>query len=269
MTSSDGMLGAPVDVLAEDVRQLRARPPLRSLREAHGLARLGAQVAVDVLAHRAPVLRRDAHEHPDDLHRHLGAEVGDEVEPVGADQRVEALGGEVADLLFERGHPLRRERPREQLAVERVRRRVLEDQRARRLLDVRLDELEHVALAVDEGVLVLQRLFDVVVAAQRVEVVALVVVERRFLTQTSEDGIRVRRDLDVVGVEVEIRCGGERHGPPSMAPSATVGFTVPCRPVGIKVDASKDCEGPERRVGDAQPCASGETRTPTPFGTRT
>ena len=100
-----GMLGAPVDVLAEDVRQLRARTPLRSLREAHGLARLGAQVAVDVLAHRAPVLRRDAHEHPDDLHRHLGAEVGDEVEPVGADQRVEALGGEVADLLFERETP--------------------------------------------------------------------------------------------------------------------------------------------------------------------
>jgi hypothetical protein len=62
-----------------------------------------------------------------------------------------------------------------------VRRRILEDQRARRLLHVGFDELEDVALAVDEGVLVLQRLLDVVVSTQCVEVVSLVVVERRFL----------------------------------------------------------------------------------------
>ena len=93
--------------------------------------------------------------------------------------------------------------------MERVRRRILEDQRARRLLDVGLDELEHVALAVDEGVLVLQRPLDVVVPAQGVEVVALVVVERRFLAQPPEHRIRVGRDLDVVGVEVEIRSGGD------------------------------------------------------------
>ena len=38
---------------------------------------------------------------PIDAYRHLRAEIGDEVEPVGADERVEAARAELADLRFE------------------------------------------------------------------------------------------------------------------------------------------------------------------------
>ena len=60
----------------------------------HGLARLGAQVGVGLVAHRDLVLLGDAEQHADDPHRHLRAEVGDEVEAAGADERVEAAGAE-------------------------------------------------------------------------------------------------------------------------------------------------------------------------------
>ena len=56
-----------------------------------GLARLGAQLGVAVVADRCLVGLGDAEQHADHLHRHLRAEVGDEVELPVADQRVEAL----------------------------------------------------------------------------------------------------------------------------------------------------------------------------------
>ena len=68
---------------------------------------------------------------------------------VGSDERVEAAGAELADLGLERRHPPRREHPRQQAPVDGVHRRVLEDERARGHLDVRLDDLEDAALARD------------------------------------------------------------------------------------------------------------------------
>jgi hypothetical protein len=59
----------------------------------------------------------NAEQHPDHLHRHLRAEVGDEVEPPGADQRIEAACGEFADLRFQRSDFARGEDPGEQFAV--------------------------------------------------------------------------------------------------------------------------------------------------------
>ena len=82
---------------------------------------------------------------PIDAHRHLRAEVGDEVEAAGTDERIEALRAELADLRLERGDAPRCEHPRQQAAVDRVGGRVLEDQRSRRHLDARLDELEDAA----------------------------------------------------------------------------------------------------------------------------
>ena len=51
-----------------------------AVRHLHRLAGLGAEVLVDPVADRLLVLLRDAEQHPDDAHRHLRAEVGDEVE---------------------------------------------------------------------------------------------------------------------------------------------------------------------------------------------
>ena len=55
-----------------------------------GLPGLGAEVRVDPVADRLLVLLGDAEQHADHPHRHLRAEVGDEVEAAGADERVEA-----------------------------------------------------------------------------------------------------------------------------------------------------------------------------------
>ena len=64
-------------------------------------------------------------------------QLGDDVEPVGADERVEAADAELADLVLERGHArgvkTRDMRP----AVHRVQRRVLEQDHAGRQLDAR------------------------------------------------------------------------------------------------------------------------------------
>ena len=93
------VLGPPVDVLGEHLAAGEVSPV-----ELHRLAGLGAQVRVGVVADRLLVLLGDAEQHADHPHRHLRAEVGDEVEAVGADERVEAVGAELADLRLERVH---------------------------------------------------------------------------------------------------------------------------------------------------------------------
>ena len=65
---------------------------------------LEAQALVEPVADRLLVLLGDAEQHADRAHRHLRAEVGDEVEAAGADERVEAAGAELADLRLERVH---------------------------------------------------------------------------------------------------------------------------------------------------------------------
>ena len=65
-------------------------------------------------------------------------------------------------------------------AVDRVRRRILEDDGSGWDLDTRLDQLENATTARDERLPILQTALDVVVPARGVEVVRLVVVERRF-----------------------------------------------------------------------------------------
>ena len=128
----------------------------------------------------------------------------DEVEPARADERIEAAGAERPDLLLEGVHPLRREHPRHQPAVEVVARRVLHEDVAGRQLDVGLDDLERRALAGPVGVPVLQGRLDVVEPAQGPEVVLLVVVERRLVPHPPPDRVRVLVDLDVERVVVDV-----------------------------------------------------------------
>ena len=110
-------------------------------------------------------------------------ELGDDVEAVGTHERVEAADAELADLVLERRHPPRREDPRHEAPVHGVDRRVLEEDHARRQIDARLDDVEDVAARARERLPVHERLLDVLVARQRPEVVALVVVDGRLLPE--------------------------------------------------------------------------------------
>ena len=98
--------------------------------------------------------------------------------------------------------------------MDRVGRRVLEDQGAGRQLDVRLDDLEDAAPAGDEALGVDEAAFDVVVAADRVEVVSLVVVERRLVPQPLEHRIRISVDVEVVRVVIDVRHGASPSAGP-------------------------------------------------------
>ena len=146
----------------------------------------------------------DPEEHADHTHRHLRTQIGNEIEAVGADERVEAVGAELTDLGLELGHASRGEGTRQQAAMNRVSRRVLKDDDAGRDLDVRLDDLEDGTFSGDVGLGVEQSLLDVLEPADGEEVVFLVVVDRRFLAQSPVDGIRVGVDLDAVLVVVDV-----------------------------------------------------------------
>ena len=83
-----GVFDAPVDVLAEErvVGEL-------SLAVAHAACRArGAASSSARAADRLLVLLGDPEQHADHPHGHLGAEIGDEVEAVGAHERIEDLG---------------------------------------------------------------------------------------------------------------------------------------------------------------------------------
>ena len=69
-------------------------------------------------------------------------------------------------------------------------------------LDAGLDDVEDVAAGVREGLPVDERLLDVGVSRQRPEVVALVVVDRRFVSETRVRRVRIGVDVDVVRVVV-------------------------------------------------------------------
>jgi CBS domain-containing protein len=93
--------------------------------------------------------------------------------------------------------------------------RVLEDDHPGRHLDVCLDQLENPAPARDERVPLDEAALDVLETAHRVEVVRLVVVERRRLPQPAEDGVGILSDVDVVRVVVDVaRRAGRQPRPP-------------------------------------------------------
>ena len=113
---------------------------------------------------------------------------------------IERLRAQLTDLRFERSHASRREDAGEQCSVQVVDGRVLEEDDAGRELDVRLDELEDRAARRGKGAPVHEGALDVVVAAQRVEVVLLVVVERRLIAKPLPVRVRVGVDHHVVRV---------------------------------------------------------------------
>ena len=83
--------------------------------------------------------------------------------------------------------------------------RILEDDRPTRDVHAALDQLEEGALGRAVRPPVDKRLFDVVEPAQRVEVVALVVVEGTLLAQPLPDRVGVGVDLEVVNFSAEYK----------------------------------------------------------------
>ena len=152
----------------------------------------------------------DADQHADHLHRQSQREVGHEVERVTPDEPVDDLDAELPDLGLESGHGPRREQPRHDAAVHRVHRRVLEDEQSRRHLDALADDVVDAALAGDERLPIAEYAVEVVVPAQRPEVVLLVEVHRRLVPEASERLVRGRVDVPVVHVVVDVGLG-HRH----------------------------------------------------------
>ena len=87
--------------------------------------------------------------------------------------------------------------------MDRVERRVLEDEDPRRHLEVGPDDLENAALGRAERLAIDQTSLDVLEPAHRIEVVRLVVVQRRFVPETTVHRVRVGVDIRAVRVVVQ------------------------------------------------------------------
>ena len=114
-------------------------------------ATFGAEPSVAVLLDKVLKVLWDAEEHADDAQRHDRAEILDEVEPIPADEGVEAARGKFANLGLEGVDLAWREGPGEQISVDVVDRGIFEDQGPRRNLHAGLQNFQYHALGGAEG----------------------------------------------------------------------------------------------------------------------
>src|SRR5207302_836134 len=91
------------------------------------------------------------------------------------------------------------------------------------------DQLEDASAAGDERLVVDQAALDVGVPAHRVEVVLLVVVERRLFPEAAEHRVGIGVDGDVVRVVVDVvrRFAADGHAPPSSRRTPPMPCTTP------------------------------------------
>lgn len=200
-----GVLLSPVEVVVE---------PRRRVQDAlqHLLLGIGGALVRAGLEHRQQVglvLAGNADEHANHLHGQAQGEVLHEVESVPPFEVVDDLLADPPDLGLEAGHGPGGEQPGDDGPVHRVLRLVLGDEEPRRHVDALAEDVEDVALAGGVRVPIAEDPGQVVVAADRVEVVLLVVVERRLAPQPPERLVRGRVDVPVVHVVVDVGC---RHG---------------------------------------------------------
>ena len=169
----------------------------------HPDTRLDVEHEVDVLAHELAIGFRHADQRGDHLGREPRREVLDVVELVVSELGVEQLGAQVADARFELRHPPRRERAGHERTELRVVGWIHEDHEpaAHRL---RRHHLQHGAVRRAERRVVAVRGFDIGVPAQRVEVEALVAIQRRVVTQAPPHFVRIAVELDVERIPVEV-----------------------------------------------------------------
>ncbi len=117
---------------------------------------------------------------------------------------VEQLGADGAHVVLERTHPAWRERPRHQGPNLGVVGRVEQDQHGVAAPRLRGHQLEHDPVVRAEALRVAARRLHVLVAAQRVEVVLLVVVDGRLVAQASPHVVGLGVDGGVVGIPVQV-----------------------------------------------------------------
>ncbi len=165
--------------------------------------------AVDELAHLLAVSRFDAEESGDDGRRHSGAEVLHVVEGSAADVRVEQIGAEFPDLALEYGHATWREGLGYQAAQTGVIGRIREDHHAAD--DRRTHELEHRAMGRAERPGIAVGRIDVHESTQGVEVMCLVVIDRRFVPEETPHGVRVVLVLLADGIPRQWALGPDRR----------------------------------------------------------
>ena len=171
----------------------------------HPLLGIERERHVDPVADHVTLLGRHAEQGGDHVGRHLGPEVLHVVERAPADQGVEQAGAEGADVLLELDHAAGRERLGDQPAVAGVLRRVHEDHDLHGR-PLGRDHLHHGAVRGAERLRVAAEGIHVGEAAHGVEVVLLVVIERRLVTETLPDRMGVDLVLLVEGIP------GERFG---------------------------------------------------------
>ena len=190
------VFGPPLDVL-----RIIGSAEVRRRRHGHD-ALLQPEALVDLVPQCLLVLLGDAQKHADCAHRDLRAQVGDEVEAFFPDERVKSPGRIRADLGFDRSQAPGREHAAQESTVQVVIRRVFKDEHARRQFEVRLDDLYDRAFGRAVGLPFDTAALDVGVAADGVELVFVVVEERRFVAQPLPHGVRVGVDLEVVRVVI-------------------------------------------------------------------
>ncbi len=196
-----GMMGPPFDVLGEHDDGVLEQVWV----DLTGLA------ALDHFDERSAAIPdvgligfRDAQEIADGPHRHHRPEIGDEIKPAGTDQRVQLPGAEATHQGLHGQHAPGREDTGQQAAMQIVQGWVLEQQNAWRHFDVGEQDVGGGPAAGPVGLPVRQFARDVLVPTQRVEVVLLVVVQRRFRAHAFPHRIRVVVDLDIERVVVQL-----------------------------------------------------------------
>ena len=171
----------------------------------------------------------EAEEHADDADRELVGVVAHEVEARFAGDGLRDLAEQVSDLGLDAAHRSRREEPGDERAVDRVPGRILEDEEAGGHVDAGNHDVVDPALARDELVALTQHTRDVVEPAHRVELVRLVVIERRLVPQAAVHRVGRGVDLAVVHVEVDVRRRHRHFHSPSLP---DIPATVPVPAVG-------------------------------------
>ena len=171
---------------------------------------------VDPLAQHVLVFVGDSQQRADHHRRDLRREHLHVVEAVAVAFGIEELRAQLTGARFERANSARREGPAHDAAQIVMIGRVQEDHHSepgighRRfgIVGGRVDHLEHGAARGAIGLPLERRLQHIGEARQCVEVVALVVVERRFVAHPLPHRVRIRVDLGVVGVVVQRRHAG-------------------------------------------------------------
>ncbi len=187
---------------------------LAQLEEAGDAGRRDVLYALFALEHRVgpgaqgiAVVARHGEQLADDVHRQTRREVADDVELPRAAQRVEILGGQLADADLELHHPARREAARHEIAHAGVARRVHREKRRGVLgMGPRRRRVERDPVRVGEPHRVLEAGQHVGVMRQREEAELGIVIHRPQRAQSRVRRIRILVKPIVVGIEHKIAC---------------------------------------------------------------